>query len=168
MGWSLLRGGSRRIGIAALLAALGSIVIGSVQARAETPFDVLAGTWNGSGQIKLENGKSEALKCRAFYTQKDAGGLGIALRCASASNKIELRATLSQDRGAIDGSWEERTFNAAGTVKGRMTPSRINLSITGGTFSGSMNVSILGERHSVSIETNGIGLKGVSINLSRG
>lgn len=168
MGWSLLRGGSRGIGLAALLAAAGSMVVGAAQARAETPFQMLAGTWTGSGQIKLENGRSEALKCRAFYTRKDADGLGIALRCASASNKIELRATLSQDRGVIDGSWEERTFNAAGTVKGRMTPSRINLSITGGTFSGSMNVSILGERHSVSIETNGIGLRGVSINLSRG
>jgi len=168
MGWSLLRGGSRGIVFAALLAVAGGIGIGGSQARAESPFDMLAGTWVGSGQIRLDNGKSEALKCRAFYTQKDAGGLGIALRCASASNKIELRASLSQDRGAIDGSWEERTFNAAGTVKGKMTPSRINLSITGGSFSGSMNVSILGERHSVSIETNGIGLKGVSINLSRG
>jgi len=167
MGWSLLRGGSSGLVFGLLLAVL--FAAGGVpQARAETPFEMLAGTWNGSGQIKLENGKSEALKCRAFYTQRDAGGLGIALRCASASNKIELRASLNQDRGAIDGSWEERTFNAAGTVKGRMTPTRINLSIMGGTFSGSMNVSIIGERHSVSIETNGIGLRGVSINLSRG
>ena len=163
MGWSLLRRGSRGLVLAAMLAAACA-----QEARAETPFEMLAGTWTGSGQIKLQNGRSESLKCRAFYTQKDETGLGIALRCASASNKIDLRASLNQDRGAIDGSWEERTFNAAGTVKGRMTPSRINLSITGGTFSGSMNVSIIGEKHSVSIETNGIGLRGVSINLSRG
>ncbi len=168
MSWSLLRGGSRGIAVAALLAVAGSMAVGAPQARAETPFEMLAGTWVGSGQIRLDNGRSEALKCRAFYTQKDDGGLGIALRCASASNKIELRASLNQDRGSIDGSWEERTFNAAGTVKGRMTPSKINLSITGGSFSGSMNVAIIGERHSVSIETSGIGLRGVSINLSRG
>jgi hypothetical protein len=167
MGWSLRRGGSGG-GVSGLILAALVAMAGVPQAHAETPFEMLAGTWTGSGHIKLENGKSEALKCRAFYTQKDASGLGIALRCASASNKIELRASLNQERGVIDGSWEERTFNAAGTVKGRMTPSRINLSIMGGTFSGSMNVSILGERHSVSIETNGIGLRGVSINLSRG
>jgi hypothetical protein len=168
MAWSLLRSGSRGVAVAALLATASGMAIGTSEARAESPFEMLAGTWVGSGQIRLDNGKSEALKCRAFYTQRDAGGLGIALRCASASNKIELRASLSQNSGAVDGSWEERTFNAMGTVKGKMTPSKINLSITGGTFSGSMNVSILGERHSVSIETNGIGLKGVSINLSRG
>lgn len=168
MAWSLLRSGLRGLAAAALLAVAGSTAMGASQAHAETPFEMLAGTWVGSGQIRLDNGRAEALKCRAFYTQRDDGGLGIALRCASASNKIELRATLNQDRGSIDGSWEERTFNAAGTVKGKMTPSRINLSITGGSFSGSMNVAILGERHSVSIETNGIGLKGVSINLSRG
>jgi hypothetical protein len=138
-------------------------------ARADSLFDMLAGTWSGSGQIRLDNGKTEALKCRAFYTQKDQGGLGLAIRCASASNKIELRASLNQARGEVDGMWEERTFNAAGTVKGKMSASRINLAITGGSFSGSMNVSVIGSRHSVSIETNGmIGLKAVNINLSRG
>lgn len=152
-----------------LMAAALLVMASAGQASAQSVFDVLAGTWNGSGQIKLDNGKSEALKCRAFYTQKDAGGLGLAIRCASASNKIELRATLSQDRGQVDGMWEERTFNAAGTVKGRAAPGRINLSITGGSFSGSMNVSVAGARHSVSIETDGmIGLRAVNINLSRG
>ncbi len=145
-----------------------AVLFGASQARAETVFGTLVGTWNGSGQIKLDNGRSEALKCRAFYTQKESDSLGIALRCASASNKIELRASISQQRGGIDGSWEERTFNAAGTVKGTASASRINLVITGGTFSGSMNVSITGSRHSVSIETNGIGLRAVNISLSRG
>jgi len=140
---------------------------GLTEARAETPFQTLAGTWSGSGQIRLDNGKTEALKCRAFYTQKETAALGIALRCASASNKIELRANLNQTGGQVDGSWEERTFNAAGTVSGKVSSSRINLSITGGTFSGSMNVAITGARHSVSIETNGIGLRAVNISLSR-
>ena len=152
----------------ALVLALLLVVAGAFEARAETVFETLAGTWSGSGQIKLENGKSEALKCRAFYTQKESDTLGIALRCASASNKIELRANLSQARGDVDGSWEERTFNAAGTVKGKLSGSRIMMVITGGTFSGSMNVSITGARHSVSIETNGIGLRAVNISLSRG
>lgn len=163
-----MNGSVQRSGGRALVLALMLTVAGASAARAETIFDTLVGTWNGSGQIKLENGKSEALKCRAFYTQKESDSLGIALRCASASNKIELRASLNQARGDVDGSWEERTFNAAGTVKGKVSGSRINLTITGGTFSGSMNVSITGARHSVSIETNGIGLRAVNISLSRG
>ncbi len=157
---------ARGVGRGAVLAVL-MIAASFSAARAETPFQTLAGTWAGSGQIKLENGKTEALKCRAFYTQKEAAGLGLALRCASASNKIELRANLNQSGSQVDGSWEERTFNATGTVSGKVSASRINLSITGGTFSGSMNVAITGARHSVSIETNGIGLRAVNISLSR-
>ncbi len=160
---SMVRGRGLGLVLGALL-----VVASAGHANAQSIFDTLAGTWSGAGQMRLDNGKSEALKCRAFYTQKDAGGLGLAIRCASASNKIELRASLSQDRGHVDGSWEERTFNAAGTVKGRASAGRINLSITGGTFSGSMNVSITGARQSVLIETDGIGLRAVNINLSRG
>ncbi len=164
MNGSMVRGRGFGLILGALLTA-----ISAVPASAQSIFDVLAGTWSGSGQIKLDNGKSEALKCRAFYTQKDAGGLGLAIRCASASNKIELRATLSQNSGQVDGMWEERTFNAAGTVKGKASPGRINLAITGGSFSGSMNVSVAGQRHTVLIETDGmIGLRAVNINLSRG
>jgi hypothetical protein len=158
----LARAGVRGIALAALV-----VVTGMAQARAETPFQVLAGSWAGSGQIKLETGKSEALKCRAFYTQKEAESLGLAIRCASASNKIELRANLNQNGNRITGNWEERTFNAAGSVTGRVTSGRISLAISGGAFSGAMNVSVGGENHTVSIETNGIGLRAVSINLSR-
>ncbi|MFN3745027.1 MAG: hypothetical protein ACK4TL_10010 [Hyphomicrobiaceae bacterium] len=156
------RAGGRGMVLAVVLTAAGFS-----EARAQTPFQVLAGNWSGSGQIRLDNGKSEALRCRAYYTQKEAATLGIALICASASNKIELRANLNQSGTQVEGSWEERTFNAAGTVTGRVTAGRINLSIAGGTFSGSMNVAITGARHSVSIETNGIGLKAVNISLSR-
>jgi hypothetical protein len=152
--------------VVALAVLLG--VGGVPRAYAQGPFQTLAGNWSGGGQIKLENGKSEALKCRAYYTQKEADTLGLAIRCASASNKIELRASLNQSGNQVDGNWEERTFNAAGTVRGKVTSGRIHLTISGGTFSGSMNVAITGERHSVSIETNGIGLRAVNISLSRG
>lgn len=164
MSGSWARVGGRSIALAALLMAAGY----SAEVRAQTPFQTLAGNWSGSGQIKLDNGKSEALKCRAYYTQKEEDSLGLAIRCASASNRIELRASLSQNGSQVDGNWEERTFNASGKVSGRVSSGRINLSITGGTFSGSMNVAITGARHSVSIETNGIGLRAVNISLSRG
>ena len=162
MNASWARAGGRGFVLAVLM-----MTAGFSGARAETPFQTLVGTWGGSGQIRLDNGKTEALKCRAFYTQKETAALGIALRCASASNKIELRANLNQSGSQVEGSWEERTFNAAGTVTGKVSSGRINLAITGGTFSGSMNVAITGARHSVSIETNGIGLRAVNISLSR-
>lgn len=142
---------------------------GGIPADADTPFSALNGTWSGSGQIRFSSGDAEALKCKAYYTPKDAGAnLGLALRCASQSNKIELRANLNYDGGKVAGNWEERTFNAAGDVNGQASANKISLSIKGGGFSGSMSVGTTGSKQTVVIQTEGIGMKSVNINLSRG
>jgi hypothetical protein len=152
---------------ALILGTLVSVVLPSA-AAADNLFSSLSGTWAGAGQIRLEGGSTESLKCRAFYTSKDDGaGLGLAIRCASTSNKIELRATLAYSGGKISGKWEERQFNAGGNVTGQASSSRVSLAIEGGGVSGSMTVSVNGGTQSVSILTNGIALKAVNINLSR-
>jgi hypothetical protein len=138
-------------------------------ARAETPFLSLSGTWSGGGQVKFSGGNAESLRCRAYYTPKDTGqSLGLSIRCASQSNKIELRANLNYEGGKVTGSWEERTFNAAGKVTGQASVGKISLSINGGGFNGSMSVGTTGSQQTVVIQTDGIGLQSVNINLSRG
>lgn len=138
-------------------------------ARADAPFSTLIGSWSGSGQVRLENGKSEGIKCKAYYTSKDGGqGLSLAFRCASASNMIDMRATLASSGNAVSGSWEERTFNAAGNVSGKVDGSNINLSINGGGLTGSMSVSFGGNNQSVLISTEGSTFKGLRISLQRG
>jgi len=156
----------RRAAVAAAL--VGAVVLIGPPAAAAGPFAQLDGTWSGSGSIKLDDGKSERLKCRAYYTPKSGGAaIGLALRCASASNKIELRANLTAESGRVSGSWEERTFNAAGTVTGQASPSQIKLVITGGGFSGSMAVTTTGQNQVISVSTQGVALKGVNISLRR-
>lgn len=156
---------TRRLATASVFALSAFVTSG---ARADNPFTTLNGSWAGAGQIRLEGGNTESLKCRAYYTAKDEGtGLGLAIRCASASNKIELRANLNYQSGKVSGSWEERQFNASGSVTGQASSSRVSLAITGGGFSGSMTVTLNGSTQSVSILTNGIGLKAVNINMSR-
>jgi hypothetical protein len=129
------------------------------------PFDTLLGSWQGAGQIKLSDGRSERLKCNAYYT---GGGsqLGMAIRCQSESSNVEIRSKLSQTGNRISGTWEERTFNAAGTASGSASGDRISLQISGGV-SGSMQVSYSASRQSVSISTQNIALKSVTISLSR-
>src|SRR5215471_2127256 len=129
------------------------------------PFDTLLGSWRGSGQMELSEGKTERLKCNAYYT---GGGsrLGVAIRCQSEISNIEFRSKLSQSGGRINGTWEERTYNAEGTASGQATSGNINLAISGGV-TGSMLVSFGASRQSVSISTEGIALKGVSIDLTR-
>ncbi len=139
-----------------------------VSVQAASPFGELNGSWSGSGRIKLEDGKTEGLKCKAYYLAKGGGAeLGLALRCASASNKIELRANLTSSGNRVSGSWEERAFNAAGTVSGSASDNRINLSISGGGFSGSMAVTTRGKSQEISVSTQGIALRGVNVNLQR-
>lgn len=112
--------------------------LAALTADAASPLAQLNGSWSGSGHISLTDGKSEGLKCTAYYTPKDGGAeVGAALRCASASNKVELRAKLVSDGSRLSGSWEERTFNASGTVTGQASPTQIKLAINGGGFSGS-------------------------------
>lgn len=148
-------------GLAVLLAA-------GAAAQAASPFGDLNGTWSGSGRIRLEDGKTEGLKCKAYYVPKgDGSELGLALRCASASNKIELRANLESSGNRVSGSWEERVFNAAGSVSGHASDNRINLSINGGGFSGSMAVTTTGKSQVINVSTQGIALRGVSVNLQR-
>jgi hypothetical protein len=74
---------------------------------------------------------------------------------------------LVQRGDRVSGTWEERTFNAAGTAKGRITGRRIRLSVSGGGLSGTMSVSFGRSRQVVIIATQGIGMESVTISLGR-
>jgi hypothetical protein len=132
---------------------------------AANPFDTLLGSWRGNGQILLSDGRTERLKCNAYYT---GGGsqLGMAIRCQSETSNVEIRSKLSQTGGRISGTWEERTYNAEGTASGNATGDKISLQISGGV-TGTMQVSFSKSRQSVAISTQGIALKSVTIDLTR-
>lgn len=132
-------------------------------------FAGLDGSWSGRGSVRFSDGKSEKIACRAYYNPKGAGTeLGLAIRCASVSYKIEIRARLQNENGRLTGRWEERTFNASGEVTGQASRGNIKMDIAGGGLTGSMSVSTEGSRQAVSISTEGSSLKGVTIALSRG
>jgi hypothetical protein len=130
-----------------------------------TPFDTLLGSWRGTGKIQLTSGQ-ERISCNAYYT---GGGnrLGMAIRCKSETSKVEIRSRLSLSGSRISGNWEERTYNASGKATGTAKPGRISLRVTGGGVTGSMTVNYSRSRQTVSISTQGIALKSVSISLTR-
>lgn len=151
----------------AYLAVALSALCAANSASADNPFNLLAGTWNGSGAAKFEGGKTESLRCKGYYTN-GAGGtnLGLSIRCANASAKVELRANLTYANGTVTGSWEERTYNQSGTVSGKASSNKMNLNISGG-IQGSMSVAMGGGGHQVSVSTGGPTLKGINISMSR-
>jgi hypothetical protein len=153
----------RLVGIA--IAALFIVIPRSPSYADPSPFDTLLGSWGGTGEIRLDKGRKERLKCNAYYT---GGGsdLGVAIRCQSDNYKIEIRSKLSYSGGRLSGNWEERTFNAAGTATGTATANKISLAITGGVKA-SMLVSYTKSSQNVNIAVQGVALQGVRIALGR-
>lgn len=149
--------------------AVFSAALGASAAMSE-PAGVssLVGTWTGSGTVMLGNGGSERLTCRAYYSARDgSSGLGVALRCASTSYKIDLRSAIALTGSRVSGTWEERSFNATGTVSGSATSGSLKLSFSGST-SGSMSVSYGASSQRVTISSMGNASTQVSLTLTRG
>ena len=159
---------TRRGAVAALALACLTTGLPHHALAADNPFPGLVGSWSGPGEATLDSGQVEKMACKGYYTGQGDGGIGIAIRCANPSSKIDLRATLIYANGDVSGNWEERTYNAGGTVSGKASADKVNLKIEGGGLDASMTVAINGATHLVSIATQGTGLKGVKINLTRG
>jgi hypothetical protein len=147
------------------IAALFFLVLGSPLRADPSPFDVLLGSWGGSGEMRLDKGRTERIKCNAYYTGGGAE-LGLAIRCQSDSYKIEIRSKLSYSGGKLSGNWEERNFNASGSASGTASSNKISLAIKGGV-SGTMFVNFTKSSQSVTISTQGTALQGVRISLAR-
>ena len=135
-------------------------------AEAASLFTRLAGSWSGSGQFSLDNGRSEAIRCSASYSPRGGTSMALSLRCASPSNRIELRASLVSRGNRLSGTWEERSYNASGNVSGMAAGTSLRLAING-SLSGYMVVTTYGSSQSISVRTDTGGLKGVNISLRR-
>jgi hypothetical protein len=150
-----------------LLATLALPLLAS-HALADGPFSSYDGAWRGYGQVRMDGGQTEKMKCKGYYNSKSGGaGLSIAIECGNPSFKIHMRANLEYSNGQVSGTWEERQFNQAGSVTGKATAEKLNLAIGGG-ITGTMNISTGGGSQSVSISTQGPGFRGANLQFSRG
>lgn len=156
-------GANLRVSLVPLILAAGCFA--GAAAATDNPFGSLAGTWNGSGTARFDGGKTESLRCKGYYTNGGAN-LGLSIRCANASAKVELRANLVYNNGAVSGDWEERTYNQSGTVSGKATATKLNLVISGG-IDGSIAININGGSHSVNVSTASSTLKGINLSMTR-
>jgi hypothetical protein len=136
-------------------------------AQAASAFAGLGGSWSGSGHIHLEGGRREAIQCSASYVPRSGGtAIGLALRCASPSGRIELRASLQARGTRVSGTWEERSYNAGGDVAGMSSGNSLRLRFSG-SLSGAMQVVTNGASQSISVQTDVSALKGVNVSLRR-
>ncbi len=139
-----------------------------VLAQGATPFSQLAGSWHGSGQVRLTDGHAERLSCRGTYSQKSGGTeLSLAIRCQSENNKIDMKSNITYEGGSLSGHWSERNFGLEGEVNGKSAANKFTVQISG-QLQGSMTVAVTGTSHQVHISSGGPGFSSVSIAFSRG
>jgi len=67
----------------------------------------------------------------------------------------------------VTGTWEERSFNAGGSLSGSAGAGKLNLAFSG-TTSGSMSISYGNSSQRVSITAAGTGLSSIQLSLSKG
>lgn len=140
---------------------------GIALAQAQASLDVLAGTWNGSGTMQFEDGKSEKFSCKGYY--RASPNLSVVFRCKGTTTNFELRSKLLKAEGSkVSGTWEERTYGVTGEASGTAGPGKLNVRFRG-SLAGSLNVSFTpsSQSVSVSIDTKGTGLKGARMSFSR-
>ncbi|MGE0698834.1 MAG: hypothetical protein AB7O57_07045 [Hyphomicrobiaceae bacterium] len=155
---------TRRVGAAVAMLVLAGVP--GVGAAEPEVVAALAGSWGGSGRITYTDGSSEGINCSAYYT--GAGNeLRMAIQCRSDKNPIHIRSRLRIDGKRATGDWEERTFNASGTASGTAGGGSLSLSVSGGAFSGTMQVSYSKSSHSVTISTKGIAMSRATMQMSR-
>jgi hypothetical protein len=123
-------------------------------AQAGGPFSRLEGQWAGTGTIDMQDGRREALRCRASYDVLEQGrGVQLSIRCASESFNFNLQSSAKVAGGRVSGIWSESTLNAGGELSGRAEGDRINVIANGQTFSADLNLTTRGDRQSVQIKS---------------
>lgn len=136
-------------------------------ARAE-PLDSLGGYWTGGGQVALNNGKTERVKCAVTYKVGENGGqIRQNMRCASSDYTINASADLRVNGANVTGSWEEKTYSATGEVSGKYSGTTFALNIKGANFTAAMNVNTTGCKQNINIAPQGLDVTRISIGLAK-
>lgn len=133
------------------------------------PFSGLAGYWSGSGTIRMANGAAERIRCKASYAVEASGRAAEqSLRCASASDRLEVSSNVVSKGGALSGSWMEATRGVSGNITGRASASQIIANVWGGGFAARFDILTRDSKQSVTIvPQQGTDVAAVSIALHR-
>ncbi|WP_131195752.1 hypothetical protein [Lichenihabitans psoromatis] len=165
---SLVTTACRASGIFGLAAALACLP--ALPAQAAPVFAGFTGNWSGSGQIALDNGTNERVRCKVGYTSQAADkGLAININCASDSYKVQVVSTVMADAsGTITGSWKELSRDVSGNVVGRIPkPGEISANLEGAPYLIQLSFSTRGNQQVIALQVQNSGVKSIKIALSR-
>ncbi len=132
------------------------------------PIELLPGRWTGWGEMTMDGGAKEKVKCIATYFSK-AGGQELQhnLRCASTNYRINAAARLTVQQGKVSGVWEERTYSTGGAVSGDVVRDGISVTIVGQAFEASLKVATSKCRQTMNILPKGMGVARIAVDLAK-
>jgi hypothetical protein len=138
------------------------------RAQATGPFEVMAGSWSGSGVVNTSDGSHERVRCLAKYISEKAGyRVQLDLRCATDSYKVEFTSSIVQSGGSLSGNWFERTRRVGGEISGKAAGDEVNVRASGQTFTALLNVKTQGGHQTFSMESPGAWIPQFTIALNR-
>lgn len=151
------------VAVAAALLAFGAAGLASAG-----PLEQLPGRWSGWGEIIMENGKSERVKCIATYTNQGSGSdLRHSMRCASPNYKVDAVAELKVTGQRVSGEWNERIWSNTGAISGTVSHNGIIAHIVGQSFEANLNVETGICKQVLAINPKGMGVRRIRVNLAK-
>lgn len=132
------------------------------------PIELLPGRWTGWGQMTMDGGNTEKVKCIATYFSENGGReLRHNLRCASTNYQIDAVARLNVVGSKVTGDWEERKYSTGGAVNGQVVGDGINVSIVGQAFEARLKVETSKCKQTMNIAPKGMGVAKIAVRLSK-
>ena len=130
------------------------------------PVEFLPGRWTGWGQMTMDGGQTERVKCIATYFSEEGGTeLRHNLRCASSNYQIDAVALLTVSSGRVSGKWEERKYETGGDVTGQVVDDGFDVSIVGHAFEASLKVETTKCKQTMNIAPKGMGVALIAVDL---
>jgi hypothetical protein len=142
----------------------------SYAAAGSGPFADLAGSWSGGGRLYTAAG-SEPIRCRAQYGIGDRGETAQQdLVCASPSYRLNVKSSVAGRGGRVRGTWDAPSFGVQGSISGVVHDGRIQATISGQSFTASLDLATHGNTQRVTItsESTGGNIREVGVVLRRG
>lgn len=145
-----------------------ALIIADARQLTAGPVEFLPGRWTGWGNMTMDGGNTEKVKCIATYFS-EAGGKELRhnLRCASTNYQIDAVARLNVDGGRVTGDWEERKYSTGGAVNGEVVGDGISVRIVGQAFEASLKVETTKCRQPMNIAPKGMGVTRIAVQLSK-
>lgn len=141
-----------------------SIISTSVSAGV---LDIYSGTWRGTGEIVLKDGRRESVNCKVQSTVEVNGTRAYhKVKCKSDSKKINVRINLVANERYVTGNWSA-SGAVEGDIKGSVHGKSLRVQLSGHRISASLNLSASHCRQSMVLNGKIGKIRKISVQLKK-